>query len=66
MWLNEQQLEELTGYTYAAHQVGWLTQKGFYHEVNGQGVVKVLVKHVEDKMNPKASTSGATPHWDKL
>lgn len=50
MFLTDEQIVELTGYTQQSAQIRWLARNGFRFEVNKMHRPKVAVAEVERKM----------------
>jgi len=47
MFLSRDEIKELTGYTYKAHQKQWLIESGYKFSVRCDGFPCVLRSHVE-------------------
>lgn len=50
MFLDHDELEDLTGYKRAADQRRWLIQNGYKHELDARNRPKVLRSHVEQRL----------------
>lgn len=59
IYLNQAELEVLTGYKRAADQVRWLEENGVPHTVNAQG--KPVVRKDMEKMTVSAPELGPVP-----
>ena len=51
MFLNREQIQELTGYKIPSKQKKWLCEEGFIFKVAGDGKPRVLRSEVYDKMS---------------
>jgi hypothetical protein len=50
VFLTVDELRELTGRERRKDQLAWLKAKGYKHEINALGHIKVLRSHVEHKL----------------
>jgi len=50
MFLTQEDIRELTGFAYNAHQIKWLAEHGYKFEVNRAGIPKVLKSYLEERL----------------
>jgi hypothetical protein len=50
MFLNKDEVHELTGYKYLAKQILWLNSHGYRYEINKNGHPKILKSFVETRL----------------
>lgn len=51
IFLNANEIRDLTGYKRPSDQQRWLLQRGWLHEVNAVGVPVILRRYAEDKLS---------------
>ncbi len=49
LFLNKEELEDLTGYKRGADQARWLRSKGYYVEVNALGIPRITQNQIDEK-----------------
>lgn len=55
LFLEDDDLYELTGYKYSKKQCEWLSNNGYIFEISGTGRPRVLHQHLVDRMTTKAN-----------
>jgi hypothetical protein len=63
MFLNDQELEQLTGYRRKAWQIRWLRNRRFRFELDALGQPQVLRAYVEKRMSDGNKSEVAQPNW---
>ena len=67
MFLNDADIEQLTGRKRPADQLAWLRARGYRHDVNGQGRPVVARAEVEAKLvSGVAHQRRDEPNWSAL
>ena len=63
MFLNDQELVQLTGYKRKKWQIRWLRNRRFRFEINKAGEPQVLRAYAEKRMSDGNKSEVAQPNW---
>lgn len=67
LFLDDADLERLTGRKRPAAQIDWLRDHGYRHEINGAGRAVVVRAEVEARLVSKVARGRSTePNWSAL
>jgi hypothetical protein len=68
MFLTQDDIKRLTGYSYPKSQIGWLRNHGYSFEVDRSGKPIVLQSYLETKLNggAKKTKRPQEPDWDAV
>jgi len=66
MFVDREDLEQLTGYVRRAEQVKWLRANGIAFRVNRRGDPMVLVSELERSMSSREARQGDDLNWEAL
>ena len=69
IFLDQQELNELTGYVMPSKQTEWLSSRSWTFEISRLGKVKVLRKYAEMKLGipiDRASTKHTEPDFSRI
>lgn len=67
MFLNQEQIRELTGFIFPKKQAKYLAARGYSFELRADGKISILQKHVEEKLGIKnAKISTLEPDFEAL
>lgn len=66
MFLNEQEIRQLTGYQRPSAQIRWLRAKGYRFTVNGLGEPVVAIAECTRKNVGGASARHQEPKWEAM
>lgn len=66
MFLNRDQLEQLTDYKRPSAQIRWLIENGYSFDVGASGRPKVLSASVSDKLGKQQPTRKHQPRFDRI
>lgn len=65
LFLTDDEVKELTGYSYASHQIRWLQEQGIRHFVAKNGHPRVVRQAIvgEDRPRPRRRWKGPDLSW---
>lgn len=67
LFLNKEQLEELTGYKYSSSQIKWLKKNGFSPAINAAGKPKVMTSSIYNKFGQlDESNENDRPNFESI